>query len=62
MVNLRHFEMVRLPLFSASPRLFEFLDCETEIETSKQLCEKIETARQGTTKKRDCETCETHIL
>ena len=36
----------RLAFFSARPRLFEFLDCETKMETPKRLCRKIEIARR----------------
>ena len=49
MVNARLCEMARLALFLASPRHFDFLDCETE--TSK--C--FETPRHLRIKKRDCE-------
>ena len=35
MVNLRLCETVILVFFSASPKRFEFLDCETEIEIEK---------------------------
>ena len=45
MVNLRHCETARLAFLSASPRLFDCLDCKTEIETLRWLCEKIDTAR-----------------
>ena len=47
-------------IFSASPRLFDFLDCK--IETQRWLHEKIETARPAELpKKRDCETCEIQL-
>ena len=46
MVNARLCETARLAFFFASPRHFDFLDCETE--TSKCLTSSY--------KKRDCET------
>ena len=47
---------------SVRPRLFEFLDCETKIETPKRLCRKIETATHTEPlRKRDCETCEIRL-
>ena len=45
MVNSRLCETARLVFFSARPRLFEFLDCKTKIETPKWLYRKIETAK-----------------
>ena len=47
-----------IAFFSARPRLFEFLNCET----LKRLCEKIESARHTELlKKRDCETREIRL-
>ena len=63
-------KMARLALFSASLRLFDFFDCETEIKTLRRLHKKIKTARHTEPlMKRDCETheiqlkfCKTHIF
>ena len=49
MVNARLCETARLAFFFASPRHFDFLDCETETSN----CFKCETPSY---KKRDCET------
>ena len=55
--NSRLCEMARLAFSSVSLRLFEFLDCETEIKIPKWLCKNIETVRcTEPLKKQDCET------
>ena len=50
MVNARPCETARLVFFFASPRYFDFLDCETEnskcFETPRHLRLKNETARR----------------
>ena len=59
MVNARLCETARAAFFSARPRLFWSLDCETEIQTPHWLCKKFVTARRSEPhKKRDCETHE----
>lgn len=40
MANAKFCEMMRLVFFSATPRLFEFLDCKIKIETPKWICKK----------------------
>ena len=45
LVNLRLYKTAKLASFSASPRLFDFIDCETKIETPRELRKKLETAR-----------------
>ena len=62
MVNSRLCKTASLAFFSASLRLFEFLDCETEMETTEWLCENIEAVRHAEPlKKRDCKTCEIQL-